>query len=352
MPQNQLLRLAAGTDRMLAADIESPLSVIEDGPFRGVSYEPMPQSFEIDRKDLVYEASDEDPRGDMLQAGDREYCLSPRALEAFTSMNGLKKPTWFVKTFDAETRSDMARQAIAATGNRKLRLFYRETPDGPTVLSMLDSRRPVMADLEVLELAVEVFGDGMKTKLAKRADGGMNLQLLAGDSVNLTQGRTKSEMEIDDFVEFGIQIRNSQLGFFSPHMDGFMERLVCKNGATTNQMMDAWSTYDRDKSLTHGDLKQWFYRGMLEIRAEAERNVEKCVLAMETSSTDDLLAAACAEHGLSAKMMQRVYSAFMKEPGKTIWQVAQAFTLAAHTNDFSMGEQMKLERIGGELIFA
>ena len=352
MSTNQLVRLAAGTDRMLSSDIESPLSIIEDGPFRGTSYEPMPPSFEIDRKDLIYQASDEDPRGDMLHAGDREYCLSPRALEAFTSMNGLKKPTWFIKTFDAETRSDMARQAIAATGNRKLRLFYRETPDGPTVLSMLDSRRPVMADVEVLELAVEVFGGEMKTKLAKRADGGMNLQLLAGDAIDLLQGKKKSDMEVGDLVEFGIQIRNSQLGFFSPHLDGFMERLTCKNGATTNQMMDAWSTYDRDKSLTQGDLKQWFYRGMLEIRVEVEKNVEKCLLAMETSSTDDLLAAACAEHGLSAKMMQKVYSAFMKEPGKTVWSVANAFTLAAHSNDFTMGEQMKLERIGGELIFA
>lgn len=347
------MTLAPNVAKMLEGEPDAPLQTISDGPFKGVRVEPMPDSFESDRKFFRYVASDEDPRGDMIIVPDvGAFCLAPRALDAFTKMTGLKKPDWFVKTFDAPTRTEMATQALAAVGSRKTRCFFRDTADGPTILSLLDSRRPVLADVEVLQAASEVFGSSLKTKLARRADGGMNLQLLAGDTVDLMAGREKSDMEVGDRVEFGVQIRNSQLGFFSPYLDGFMERLTCKNGATTDKRMDAWSTYDRDKSLTHADLREWFTRGLHEVAAQLDVNIDKCKLAMDTDAGPDLLAAACADNGMPAKMMAMVYKAFMKEPGTKLWNVANAFTLAAHTNDLSLPEQLKLERVGGGLIFA
>lgn len=348
---NQMI-VSPSVTRMLDLEPDALLQQVPSGPFKGVTIEPMPDSFEIDRKEFSYLASDEDPRGDLLIVDGVEYSFAPRALDAFTCMTGLKKPAWFIKTFDDETRTDMAAQALASVGSRKTRCFYRSGNDGPILLNLLDARRPVLADVEVLTLTSEVFGSTLKPKLARRADGGMNLQLLAGGSIDLLKNRKKSDMEVGDLVEFGVQIRNSQLGFFSPVLDGFMERLSCKNGATTAQKTDAWSTYDRDKSLTHGDLKDWFCRGLQEVQSQVEKNIEKCQLAMETMAGDEILAAACAQNALSAKMVQRVYQAFMKEPGRTLWSVANSFTLAAHSNDLPIAEQLKLERIGGELIFA
>jgi len=185
--------------------------------------------------------------------------------------------------------------------------------------------------------------------------------------IKATDDRLRAAVKVDDVVAGGVVIRNSEVGASAFAVEPYILRLVCTNGMIGERAMQKvhlgrvntevglidwsnetlklndqalWSEVDDiiDMTFDEGSFNGW----VAKLGESAETEIESPVTAVNNIATNI---------GLSEERKTVLMDYFLREKDSTKYGLVNSIT--AFAKDVTdVEEQVRLERIGGELIFA
>ena len=350
--------------KILANEPKIPLTPINDGViFQGVYIQDQPHSFKLNRRNIRYVASDDPKIGDRLAIQidgwdeEREFRMGGEFIRSFTQFNDLKNGRWFLGRFDAGRREDMATHLIQdVLDNREFTLFHEKTTDGDFLINMVPDRRPVLSDVDVLQVVESVLGSDADIQNFVQGKYSISFQVVTKTKANIAP-----EGADEDNIVLGLQVQNSQVGLHGPKVAVYMLRENTGAGLTRTEKEQsrAWSQSDRDDSINNSDLKAWYQKAIQKEMAKFESNIKKIRETTTKIVSPTTLGDIVTEYHLGKKHQAAIEDAYKKElaesgdpNGHTIFRLGAAIIRAGAEGNFDFDTQIRLESIGGELLLS
>lgn len=211
--------------------------------------------------------------------------------------------------------------------------------DENRVRALLSGRFESFDHLELLRLLGDFVGDAT-----------VRWQHLDDEVLHLSLSypNTATEVKVGDVVETGVHISNSEVGMRSVTVCAYVYRLKCSNGVIGR---DSGSQY-RFRHTGDGDkLRQAVQAAMSDVWMNAQGIVAKYKQALQemVDRPIDAIESVSKDRGLTQDEFKRVLESFNEEPGRTRFELSQAFSRAAQVME-SAERSFELQRVAYDVL--
>ena len=218
---------------------------------------------------------------------------------------------------------------------RNEELFFRF--DGQEVRAVFTPRY-VPADNHEVLARLEEIGMRSDTKVQMALDAEfLSLSILDQDRTFAVMG---------DRLTPGISVSNSEVGLASLSVKAFFLRLVCTNGLIAKTEVS--SSYRHVSERVLAELPQ----ALGQVQGQLESSRDKIRISMDSavSDPDATFRALNRQFQLSQREQEAVSWGFAREPGKTMWQIIQAFSAGGKHSSLTAEESHRLQVVGGMVL--
>jgi hypothetical protein len=289
-----------------------------------------------------------------LVVGERQFPLRGKALEQLC--RAVKAPPAYIGALDPELQAHLLNYHIGRgdIGRDAISLMSR----GPDLVALGRVDLVRLQGHEVLEAVQRGIGQA-------EADLDVaGLTLADGSSrINLVVHKAAREVVPGDVIQGGVQVSYSPVGAFAARVEGYVLRLVCRNGMTHRECVDPHhsraTARTRRLPVGHPDAKRLQVQQISRLTAGALSAIEEklqglTVLTVEHVDFDQLTRTWLQRVRLSpdrlVPVLRRAWEAEGAEP--SAYSVMNAFTRAAtHDPDLSPRVRDVFARLGGLLAF-
>lgn len=150
----------------------------------------------------------------------------------------------------------------------------------------------------------------------------------------------------EDKIVPGISIANSEVGILAFSIEAYFYRLVCSNGMISKTLVASKFRHVSQKALEE------FPHILSQVVYESNRSQRQFEISTQTRLDNPLstIGTFNRQFLLTKREAEVVLLAWETEPGATMFQVVNAYTLAAHDPTMTAEEAYKLERIAGMIL--
>jgi hypothetical protein len=144
----------------------------------------------------------------------------------------------------------------------------------------------------------------------------------------------------------GIAISNSEVGLMAFSIEAYFYRLVCTNG-----LISKTEVTSKFRHVSHKALGE-FNEIVKQVIEESQSNQDKLIISKEKTVQDPpaTIDSFNRQFQLTKREAEAVKGAWTIEPGRTMFDVINAYTQAAQNTKLNEEEINKLERVGGQIL--
>ena len=209
--------------------------------------------------------------------------------------------------------------------------------DGADVRAVFTPRYTPADNLEVLERLADI-GVGPETKVQVALDAEfMSLSIPDNNRTFEVQG---------DRLTPGISVSNSEVGLASLSVKAFFLRLVCTNGLIAKTEVS--SSYRHVSTRILEELPQAL--GQVQGQLESQRDKIRISMESPVSDPDATFRSFNRQFQLGQREQEAVAWGFAQEPGKTMWEIIQAYTSGSKFSPLTAEESYRLQVVGGMVL--
>jgi hypothetical protein len=212
---------------------------------------------------------------------------------------------------------------------------------GNRARAILSQSYTPLDDFDVIPMIADLLGDyEVKIERADFSEDYTHLRVLFP--------RTSAAMRVNDVVQTGLHISNSEVGLRAVHIEPLVYRLVCTNGLVRPEGQGKTSIRHVGNPARIKDT----LRNAIEDARDGTQLLVKQFKASIDEEIDDferLIKATGDRNQLAKYQIQNALDAWMEEKDATLYGVVNAFTRAAQREE-SFEDRYQLERVGGSLL--
>ncbi|BEQ13852.1 DUF932 domain-containing protein [Desulfoferula mesophila] len=209
--------------------------------------------------------------------------------------------------------------------------------DGADVRAVFTPRYTPADNLEVLSRLVEI-GVGTETKVQVALDKEFM-------SLSIPDQNRTFEVKGDRLTP-GISVSNSEVGLASLSVKAFFLRLVCTNGLIAKTEVS--SSYRHVSARILEELPQAL--GQVQGELDSSRDKMRISMSSPVSDPEATLRSFNRQFQLSQREQKAVAWGFVQEPGKTMWEIIQAYTFGSKHSPLTAEESHRLQVVGGMVL--
>jgi hypothetical protein len=155
------------------------------------------------------------------------------------------------------------------------------------------------------------------------------------------------DVVLRDTIVPGLSFGNSETGLLSFCIECYYLRLVCTNG----MVVPVSASQSRFKHVSRKAFEA-LPETILQVSDSSNRQQSKMVISVNTPVPEPLrtIDSFNKRFGLTQAESEMVKASFAQEPGGTMWNIIQAYTGAAKSQDLIVEAAYRLERVGGQIL--
>mgnify|MGYP001136335780 CR=1 FL=1 len=248
----------------------------------------------------------------------------------------LKVPQYYLERCPKELQAENLNYWIRQESKKRKTLFMRMR--NAQLRAVFTDRYIPVDNVTVLDALVS-HGADLKAKVHVVKDENLFM-------VRIPDPKRGFNIRTRDRIVPGISITNSEVGYMALCIEAFFLRLVCTNGLITQTLENKRLRHTSEKALEN------FTAALSSIASELPAKSERLSFSGQSKVDDpeSSIEAFGKRFLLTQEEIAMVQSAYFAEPGKTMMDIINAFTLAAQANEVDAPTRYKLERAGGNIL--
>jgi len=291
-------------------------------------------------------------------SGTESFVLTPHALGQMSTDLGIPKRYLdrMVESAPDLFRSNVHHWMYQEPNRRLIRAYTQPEGEQPSARAWLSDRYRRLDNIEIAKRLLPEFGDlGTEVRFHQASITDEKFFLRA------VFPRLEADIRVGDPVQWGVQIRNSEVGAGTFAIESFVLQLVCMNGMVVSKVLNARHVGKRlgdnlsDEAIRADDKAFWL-AARDELRASISEQAFQNVLATLRQTTDGVeikqpIAATerlAKEFSLTEEEREAVLLSLASGGDMSRWGAISAITASAQKAE-AFDRRVEMEEIGWDL---